>query len=203
MDAPQQADDMPPLISLHAITGIWAAETMQVRVSIGNHEFTALLDTGSTHNFVSREVAHQVGLQFTENRGASVIVANGERLPCGGVAPDVAIRIGDEFFTVDCYSIKLDCYDMVLGVKFMRTLGPILWDLEDLCMAFWLHGRRVFWKGIGSTRWDIPSTARLHSISKTEFPLLDELLGSFEDIFATPTGLPPSRHCDHRIHLLS
>lgn len=137
-------------------------------VSVGNHEFTALLDTGSTHNFVGREVAHRVGLQFQENRGASVLVANGDRVPCGGIAPDVAIRIADEYFTLDCYSIPLDAYDMVLGIKFLRTLGPILWDLDDLCMAFWYQGRRVLWKGIGSTRWDIPSTARLNCISKSE-----------------------------------
>lgn len=84
------------------------------------------------------EVAQRVGLQFKVNRGASVIVANGDRVPCGGLAPDVAIHIGDEFFTVDCYSIPLDHYVMVLGVMFLRTLGPILWDLDDL-MAFRLH----------------------------------------------------------------
>jgi hypothetical protein len=32
--------------------------------------------------------------------------------------------------------------------------------------------------------------------------LLDELLLRFEGLFATPEGLPPSRPCDHRIHLL-
>ena len=64
---------------------------------------------------------------------------------------------------VDCYSIPLDCYDMVLGVTWLRTLGPILWDFDDLCMAFNHHGRRVLWKGIGSTRTDIPPMGRLHA----------------------------------------
>lgn len=32
LENPQDASDMPPLISLHAITGICTAETMQVRV---------------------------------------------------------------------------------------------------------------------------------------------------------------------------
>lgn len=32
-------------------------------------------------------------------------------------------------------------------------------------------------------------------------PLLDELLDSFGDIFAAPTGMPPKRPHDHRITL--
>lgn len=35
----------------------------------------------------------------------------------------------------------------------------------------------------------------------SESELLERLLHSFNDVFDTPTGLPPSRSCDHRIHL--
>jgi len=57
------------------------------------------------------------------------------------LAQEIDIRIGAEYFTVDCYTIPLSCYDMVLGVSYLRTLGPILWDFDDLCMAFWHHGK--------------------------------------------------------------
>jgi hypothetical protein len=130
-----------------------------------------------------------------------VIVANGDRVACRGLAHDVGIRIADEFFMVDCYSIPLDKWDIILGVTFLRTLGPILWDFDDLCMAFTRDGWRVFWRGIGSTRHDVQSTRRLNVIHN-EPELLDTLLHSFEDVFAEPQGLPPARACDHRIHLL-
>lgn len=193
--------DEQPLISLHAITGVRTEDTMKVRVTMGTHEFTALLDTGSTHNFVSNSLARELGIKFSASTGSTVTVANGDRVPCSGVASDVEIRIGEEFFSIDAYSIPLDCYDMVLGISFLRSLGPILWDLDDLVMAFWRHGKRVMWKGIGSTRWDIPPTGRLHAMTHSEPAVLNRLLESFEDVFASPTGLPPSRSCDHRIHL--
>ena len=50
------------------------------------------------------------------------------------------------------------------------------------------------------------STRRLHSLHdagrNTGTALLDKLLNSFEDVFATPEGLSPARACDHRIHLV-
>jgi hypothetical protein len=102
---------------------------------------------------------------------------------------------------IDCYAIPLDCYDMVLGVPFLRALGPILWDFDDLCMAFWRHGRRVLWKSVGSARCVVPATGRLHMLHHDGPALLQRLLGSFDDVFAAPVGLPPPRECDHRIHL--
>jgi len=172
-----------------------------VYVQIGNEQCVALLDSGSTHNFIRGDVARRVGLHFSPCPGAGVIVANGDRVECRGLAHDVGIRIADEVFSVDCYSLPLDKWDMVLGIKFLRTLGPILWDFDDVCMAFTRGVRRVFWRGIGSTRYDVQSTRRLNTISKVP-ALLDTLLQSFEDVFATPQGLPPARPCDHQIHLL-
>lgn len=172
-----------------------------MHVSIGNHQFKALLDSGATQNFVSASTAAKVGLQFGASTGSSVIVANGDRAPCSGLARDIDIKIGDEYFTVDCYSIPLDCYDMVLGISYLRTLGPILWDFDDLVMAFWHHGKRVMWKGLGSTRTDIPPTGRVHVMRHSEHDLLHLLLDSFSYVFATPSGLPPTRACDHHIHL--
>lgn len=100
------------------------------------------------------------------------------------------------------WPISLDCYDMVLGISFLRTLGPILWDFEDLCMAVWKQDRRILSTCIGSYRWDIPSTRRVHYISKSEHPLIDLLLASCDVVFEPSTGLPLSRPCDHRIHLM-
>jgi hypothetical protein len=73
-------------------------------------------------------------------------------------------------------------------------------------MAFTHQGRHVLWKGIGSTRTDIPlmghlHAARVHAARRTEPTLLERLLDAYTDVFDPLTGLPPVRPCDHRIHL--
>jgi hypothetical protein len=123
------------MISLMAIAGIRMEDNMQLYVTVGNEQFITLLDLGSNHNFIRGDVACRVGLQFVPCPGSGVIVANGDRVAYCSLARDVGICIADEIFSIDCYSIPLDTYDMVLGIMLLRTLGPILWDFDDLCMA--------------------------------------------------------------------
>jgi hypothetical protein len=46
------------------------------------------------------------------------------------------MHIGQEDFTISCFGINLGGFNLILGGDYLRTLGPILWDFEDLCMAF-------------------------------------------------------------------
>jgi hypothetical protein len=78
-----------------------------------------------------------------------VTVANGDRLQCHGLVQHVPLTIGDEHFSITCTGIDLGCFDFILGVDFLRTLGPILWDFDALTMTFWRQGRRIRWEGIG------------------------------------------------------
>jgi hypothetical protein len=178
-----QQDQEEPLISLQAVSGVRTANTMQVRVQVGSQEFTALIDSGSTHNFFGHKATQAANIQFQANTGTRVVVANGDSVPCGGIARDIDIKIGQEIFNINAYSLPLDCFDMVLGVDFLKPLHSILVDFDDLVMAFTYNGKRVLWEGLGSSRSDIPSTGRLHSIRQQETSVLDQLLHSFEDVF--------------------
>jgi hypothetical protein len=153
-----------PLISLHTIAGIRTDDTMQVPVQVGDKEFTTLIDTGSTHNFFGTQAAQAFNLQFQENTGTRVVVANGDRVPCSGLARDVNIKIGKDIFTINAYFIPLDCFDMVLGVSFLKPVRTILFDFDDFVMAFTYIDKCVLWKGLGYHRCAIFSIARLNSI---------------------------------------
>lgn len=186
-----------PCISLQALTGLWsvrAAETMQV-VFIGEERFTALMDTSSTHNFLSDDVLARVGLTPTATPSLHVMMANGDQVASGGACHVVPLRIGDLEFQVDCFTLPLGG-DVVLGVQWLRTLGPILWDLDNLRMSFCAHGCTVSWTGLAA-----PQPRVLHAMTGHDSALMDDMLLEFDDIFAEPTSLPPMRRWDHRIRL--
>jgi hypothetical protein len=126
---PQQHKVEKPLISLQVVSGVRSTDTLtdtlQVHVQVGDNMFTTLIDNGSTHNFFSNNAAAAVGLQFQQDIGARVIVANGDCVPCGGLLCDVDIKNGQEIFTNNAYTLPLDYFDMVLGVDFLKPLNSI------------------------------------------------------------------------------
>jgi predicted aspartyl protease len=69
-----------PTISIAALTGIQTrtGRTMQVYVTVQGAVLRALLDSGSTHNFVDSEAAACIGIKFSSRGGFSVAVANGD-----------------------------------------------------------------------------------------------------------------------------
>ncbi|XP_071678585.1 uncharacterized protein [Lolium perenne] len=191
------------VVSLHAMAGIKTAKTMLLPVTINGERLTALVDTGSTHNFLSNTAMRRLALQPAGSEKYSVTVANGDHLTCQGVARQVPVLVGDEPFSIDCVGIDLGCYDFILGLDFLSTLGPILWDLDVLSLIFWREGgRRVHWTGVGSTGTLMRVLHLMAAALDEAHLLLADLLQQHGDLFDEPQGLPPSRPCDHRIHLL-
>jgi hypothetical protein len=70
-------------------------------------------------------------------------------------------------------------------------------------VAFTRGGRRVLWRGMGSTPTPPPTIVATVAAADTGRPMLDRLLQQHAGIFTEPQGLPPARPYDHRIHLLS
>jgi len=195
-DAAGDDSEPAPQISLQAISGVRTRDTMQVHVQLGHITVTALLDSGSTHNFVSSAVAMSTGLCFIPRTDLAVTVANGDRVRCPRVFRDAAFSIEGDPFCADVYVLPLGVYDMVLGTDWLASLGPILWDFGRQTMSLWRSNRRVRWRGVPG-----PRGSQLHATQGPELLVL--LLVEFADVFATPTGLPPPRARDHFIHLLS
>ena len=78
----------------------------------------------------------------------------------------------------------------------------MLWDCDALTLTLWRNGRRVTWQGVAGPAASTPQRALAAASPDPRPPLLDHLLQQHADVFAEPTGLPPARPYDHRIHLL-
>ena len=99
---------------------------MQLNVSLGGTSFLALLDSGSTHNFISESAAQRTGLPLQRRPRLTATVANGERVSCVGVIRGAAITIHGDTFHADLFVMPLAGFDMVLGTHWLATLGPVL-----------------------------------------------------------------------------
>ena len=64
------------------------------------------------------------------------MIANGGSMKCGGRCENVHLQIGQYNLKSHMFSIDMGGCDIVLGVEWLRTLGPILMDFKELTMQF-------------------------------------------------------------------
>jgi hypothetical protein len=107
------------------------------------------------------------------------------------------------------FSIDMGGCDIVLGVEWLRTLGPILMDFKDLTMQFQQEGQQYKFQGITTGSPEIISSHRmenllkkghsgiisqLHSIHVVETPSvhpdLQSILSHHQVVFTTPKNFP-------------
>lgn len=185
-----------PAISLHAITGKHA-NTMQLQVVVDMKLLLSLVDSRSTHYFISSTATQRLGLPIHHQANLNVSVANGEKISSLGICKGVQFSVITHSFIADFYVIPLDGFDIVLGVKWLQTLGPILWDFTSLTMIFEVNGRQITLQGQQQL-----FQPHLHLSMDSKQGDLEKILAEFDDIFQEPTDLPLMRSCDHRICLL-
>jgi hypothetical protein len=127
-----------PGISLHAIMGVRArgCQTMKMFVSITDTIGVALLYSNSSHNFININMAQRAGVRLQPCPSLFITVMNGDLVASLGKTPAQTVSIGSEAFRLNLYALPLGEYGMVLGVQWLGTLGPILWDFAKHTMCF-------------------------------------------------------------------
>ena len=123
-------------ITLHALTGWTAPKTMRVTAKMGPHEVMVLIDSGSTHNFISNRLANKLRLPVIPTETFPVWVANGERLKCQGRYDKVRVELQGTEFYLTLFSLPLSGLDLVLGVQWLEMLGSVVCNWKQLTMDF-------------------------------------------------------------------
>ncbi|XP_077232454.1 uncharacterized protein LOC143869781 [Tasmannia lanceolata] len=207
-------------ISVYALAGSTSYHTMRIKGYIKRRPVTILIDSGSTHNFLDPEVAKRTECDVQPTNPLSVSVANGTKLISSATCKGFQWVMQGTNFQADMRLLPLGGCDMVLGIQWLSTLGPIIWDFNQLQMEFSCNDRLHVLRGSkGGTVQLVDSNqmkkilrkpvqgavAQLFAMQTMEEicanPEMATLLHHYSDIFAEPHGLPPSRSHDHCIPL--
>jgi hypothetical protein len=60
-----------------------------------------------------------------------------------GSCTDLKINIAGKPFIIACYGLSFGSYEMILGVQWLESLGPVLWDFTHRILSFCRDGRKV------------------------------------------------------------
>ncbi|KAB1213850.1 hypothetical protein CJ030_MR5G017113 [Morella rubra] len=134
------------------MTGIEKSSTMTFMASMGEHNITVLVDSGSTHNFINTHLVTKAGLHEEEIEAFEVKLANGGRMRCEEIVKVASIDVEGMHVVVDLYVFSLDELDVVLGDPWLKGIGKIMFDYGGRSMEFTLGGRMVTWSMGGPPR---------------------------------------------------
>jgi hypothetical protein len=133
---PSDQPEVEPVISLNALTGFSAPQTLKLIGYIKNRKVIILIDSGNTHNFIHRCISQETHCYIHAVNNFQIMIANGGSMKCGGRCENVCLQIGQYNLKSHMFSIDMGGCDIVLGVEWLRTLGPILMDFKELTMQF-------------------------------------------------------------------
>jgi len=133
---------------------------MRVIGKVGSQSIHILIDSDSIHNFLDSSTAKKLRYELQKIPPLVVAVANGAQLKCIGMCRNFAWSLGDLECVSEVYLVPLGSCDMVLGVQWLSTLGPILWNFENPTMEFYLEGKKHLMQEIKGTEVSWPQGER-------------------------------------------
>lgn len=147
-DEAARGDESIPEITLHALSGWDSPTTIRLHTRVHNQRLLALVDSGSTHNFVSERAAQRLKLKVTATTPVTVRVANGAPLQSRDKLTEIPLRIDEADFSITLHILPLVGLNLVLGVKWLEILGPTLCDWNAKTMRVEWQGRTHVFSGL-------------------------------------------------------
>jgi len=179
-------------LSTQALTGQFSPQTLKFHGKIGGLKVMILIDTGITHNILQPHLASHLNLPTQPIPQFSVMVGNDSHLHCQGICHDVPINLQDKTFNIPFYLFPIEGADVVLGMAWLRTLGPIQADFSIPSLTFNHEDDPITIQGDNTAH---PTQSTVHQICQK---LYTDVVASFHllTFHATPPTLaqPTSTH---------
>lgn len=149
ISAEEAVDEVAAYLSVNAIAGSENPKTIRLRALVENKVMLLLVDSGSSHTFIDRQLTDKLKQKATAlNKPLQVKVANGEQLQCDTELSGLQWWISGHTFTSDMKVIDLGGYDAILGMDWLAQWGAMTCHLEEKWLQFGKQGQQVKLQGI-------------------------------------------------------
>jgi hypothetical protein len=118
--------------------------TFRIRGVLQGQRVTVLIDGGASHNFIDVALVNIRHLPTVEFEGFLVEVAGGCTMPCDMYIPQMGLTFGRYNLSHNFYVMDLLDTNVILGLQWISTLGPITTNYKTMEMSFnFEEGKRV------------------------------------------------------------
>lgn len=134
-------------LSSAAFFGLSSAQALRVTGFINNKPVQVLIDSGSTHNIIQPRIVSFLNLPKQDIPEFAVMVGNGESLKCQAVCPSISLAIQDASFNIPVFVLPVAGADVILGIAWLQTLGPVLADFAIPQLTFNVGPKAITLRG--------------------------------------------------------
>ena len=134
-------DMVPTEISLNAFIGRNSCSSLQLAGSIHGKTVLILIDSGSTHNFLSIAIVKELGIPLDHLESFVVQIDNGDIVFGKGICRQVVIKLKNINIQEDFYPFELGNVDAILGVKWLAYLDTVQANWKEMFIKFQVDGR--------------------------------------------------------------
>jgi hypothetical protein len=123
--------------------------TFRMRGVLSGQKVSVLIDGGASHNFIDSALLKRRHIPTIEFEGFRVEVAGEHTMPCDRYIPGMKLTLGRHDLAQDFYVMDLPNTNIILGVQWLSTLGPITTNYKTMEMSFIEEsGKKVILKGM-------------------------------------------------------
>ena len=122
--------------TLASISGVPKFNTFRMRGVLQGQRVSVLIDGGASHNFIDAALLKRRHIPTVEFEGFKVEVAGGSTMPCNRYIPGMKLTLGRHELVQDVYVMDLPDTNIILGVQWLSTLGPITTNYKTMEMSF-------------------------------------------------------------------
>jgi hypothetical protein len=157
-------------ISVQAIRGTESSRTIRLQGYIAAHKAYMLIDSGSTHSFISQQLAASIPGWTVLTNPIQVRVANGSIIHCTHQLKHQVWGVSGYTFNTTFKIIPLNSYDIILGMDWLQQHSPMQVHWQDKWLQFSQGNSLVTLKGICTTATMGPpiTVHQLHALIKDD-----------------------------------
>jgi hypothetical protein len=126
--------------TLASISRVPKFNTFRMRGVFQGHKVLVLINGGASHKFIDSTLFRRRHIPTVEFEGFKVEVAGGSTIPCDRYIPGMKLTLGRHELVHDVYVMDLPDTNIILGVQWLRTLGPITTNYNTMEMSFTEEG---------------------------------------------------------------
>jgi hypothetical protein len=136
-------------VAIASMSRVPKFNTFRMKGVVQGQRATMLIDGGASHNFIDVAMVERRCIPTVDFEGYLVEVAGGRMMACDIYIPHMSFTLGRYTLTHDFYVVDILDTNIILGVQWLITLGPITTNYKTMEMSFTTEeGRRVTLKGM-------------------------------------------------------